>query len=432
MSQSKEKKYTPLTQAILVFSILFTMLLGVAFFYDFSTTNTPALAFVIALTGSALISRNIYDLARSNEKVKKMAKIMARDLMHPSQELFSEVYHNSPVAYLMLDEEGNVMSANVSATRLLGSPLSRLKGNYFFSCIGTSSSEHIVFLKEKFSNGVVVSDEEIEITHSSGVVWATLSILQYNSKEGEKMSLVTLVDITKQKEIDTAKSEFVSLASHQLRTPIAGMRWSTELLLMDDGDPLTKQQRKYIDRLLGNIKRMGGLVDDFLQVSRFDLGTRKLHSETVNVENLFEDIIREQEVISAGKRINLNRKYSEDVNEIVVDANLLRMIVSNIYVNAIKYSHIGGSVDILYKITDGDFTIQIKDYGMGIPTSEQVRIFTKVFRATNAVREVPDGTGLGLYIVHRAVEVMKGRVTFESEENKGTIFTVVIPLDTTQ
>jgi len=430
MSQSNKnkKQHTPLVQAVSVFLILFGMLLTLVFFYDFSTTDTSALAFLVTIISAALMARNIYDLARSEERVKKMAKSIARDLMHPSQELFSEVYHNSPVAYLMLNEEGTIMSANTSATRLLGSPLSKLSRSSFFSCIEAQSSEHLILLKEKFFNGIVIAGEEIEIKHSNRVMWATLSILQYNGKEGEKMSLVTLVDITKQKQIDIAKSEFVSLASHQLRTPIAGMRWSAELLLMDDTDSLTKQQKKYVDRLLSNIKRMGGLVDDFLQVSRFDLGTRTLRSEVLNIEDLFEDVVSGQTIIFNKKELRLNKKYDKSIGEIVTDINLLRMIVTNIYVNAVKYTNEGGIIDISYKSNGNDLTIEVKDNGMGIPASEQSRIFTKVFRATNAMQEVPDGTGLGLYIVKRATQILKGRVTFVSEENVGTTFTVVVPL----
>jgi PAS domain S-box-containing protein len=421
---------TPLAQAIFVFLILSLMLLFLVFLYDFSNTDMVGVAFVTSLTSVMLLARYIYDLARNDVQIEKRAKSIARDLIHPSQELFSEVYHNSPVAYIILNEEGTVMSANTSATRLLKSPLSRLSGNSFFSCIKTEKTEHLTLLKEKFYNGVVVSNEEIEIEYPKERVWVTLSILQYNGKMGEKMRLVTLVDITKQKEIDIAKSEFVSLASHQLRTPIAGMRWSAELLLMGEGDDsLTKQQRKYTDRLLSNIKRMGSLVDDFLQVSRFDLGTRTLRLEVTSVEDVFEEVIKGQMIASTGKKIQINKKYDKQISEITTDVNLLRMIVLNLYTNAIKYSHIGGSVDILYKRKGDDLIIQIKDTGMGIPVSEQDRIFTKVYRATNAMREVPDGTGLGLYIVQRAVHVLRGKITFVSEENIGSTFTVVIPLN---
>ena len=240
--------------------------------------------------------------------------------------------------------------------------------------------------------------------------------------------MVTFVDITKQKEIDIAKSEFVSLASHQLRTPISGMRWSAELLLMDGVETLSKKQKRYIERLLSSIQRMNSLVDDFLQVSRFELGTRVLKQESVGLEELFEDVIFEQAEVVKSKRLRIEKDYDRSIKSIVTDLGLLRIVVTNLYTNAVKYSRVGGEVNFSYHCQGGELIIEVKDKGMGIPVAEQHRIFSKVFRASNAIREVPDGTGLGLYIVQKSVETLKGRISFISNEEDGTTFTVVIPL----
>ncbi|USN87514.1 MAG: PAS domain-containing protein [Candidatus Nomurabacteria bacterium] len=427
MSRRTKNKYPlfALAEAALAFLILFSILVALVLFYDFSNTNLGVLSFILALTVSVLIAKSIYDLAMEGRQTSSDFGLHKNS---SSNTLLTEVYDRSVVAYLLLNKQGKVVSANKAAARLLGRSSTALNGASFFSCINTSRTEHLILLKEKFRNGVVVAEEEIEISHGAGSYWALLSISSLKKESGENLSLVTLLDITRQKEIDLAKSEFVSLASHQLRTPIAGMRWSAELLLMDGAESLTKQQQRYVGRLLLNVERMGDLVDDFLQVSRFDLGTRVIQPEVVKIHDLMDDILSEQIIVANGKNIKVKKEYDADVSEVVTDKQLLRMIITNIYSNALRYSRSGGVVSVAFRREKDNLVFSVEDTGIGIPLVDQPRIFTKVFRASNASREVPNGTGLGLYIVKKAVQVLRGRVTFVSTENVGTTFTVVIPI----
>lgn len=426
----KENKQTltAVAQAISVFLFLLGMLIAVAFLYDFSNTNIYAMAFILAVTSAVLISKNVYDVAVGTEQTKEMAESMADKLVKSSQQLFLEIYDNSPVAYLIVSIDGEIVSANKAATRLFGLSIGQLIKSDLFSLMEKNKNEHEALLKQKFQQGIVVSDEEVRINHDSSFSWTKFSFFQFSGTDGEKLSLVTFVDITKQKEIDIAKSEFVSLASHQLRTPISGMRWSAELLLMDGVETLTKKQKRYIERLLSSIQRMNSLVDDFLQVSRFELGTRVLKLESVGLEELFEDVVFEQAAIVQSKRLLIEKEYDRSIKSVLTDLGLLRIVVTNLYTNAVKYSRPGGEVKFSYRRTGGELVIEVKDNGMGIPIAEQHRIFSKVFRASNAIREVPDGTGLGLYIVQKSVQTLKGRISFISNEEDGTKFTVVIPL----
>lgn len=426
----KENKQTltAVAQAISVFLFLLGMLIAVAFLYDFSNTNIYAMAFILAVTSAVLISKNVYDVAVGTEQTKEMAESMADKLVKSSQQLFLEIYDNSPVAYLIVSIDGEIVSANKAATRLFGLSIGQLIKSDLFSLMEKNKNEHEALLKQKFQQGIVVSDEEVRINHDNSFSWTKFSFFQFSGTDGEKLSLVTFVDITKQKEIDIAKSEFVSLASHQLRTPISGMRWSAELLLMDGVETLTKKQKRYIERLLSSIQRMNSLVDDFLQVSRFELGTRVLKLESVGLEELFEDVVFEQAAIVQSKRLLIEKEYDRSIKSVLTDLGLLRIVVTNLYTNAVKYSRPGGEVKFSYRRTGGELVIEVKDNGMGIPIAEQHRIFSKVFRASNAIREVPDGTGLGLYIVQKSVQTLKGRISFISNEEDGTKFTVVIPL----
>ncbi|MCD5381115.1 MAG: PAS domain-containing sensor histidine kinase, partial [Candidatus Pacebacteria bacterium] len=355
---------------------------------------------------------------------------VAIDLAVTSEELYVQLYKNSPVPYLILDMEGHVKSANIAAIRMLGSSKTKVQGINIFSRLKSDKLEHLDFLIEKYRSGVAVSDEMVRVTRTDHrEAWALLSLFVSHSIEGQKIGLLTLVDITKQKKAEDAKSEFVSLASHQLRTPIAGMKWSAELLQMDNAEALTERQHKYINRLLISIKRMAVLVDDFLRVSRFELGTFQPEYKTVTLSTLFKDIVEEQSPRVKQKKITVKTFFDEAVDTIITDPNLIRMIVTNLYSNATKYTREEGTVHLGFGRKNDDIIITVADNGMGIPLEDQDSIFSKLFRASNAVRDVPDGTGLGLYILREAVSVLKGNVTFTTTENIGTTFEVVLPLE---
>ncbi len=428
LEEKKPQTSTALIKSFFTFATLFIALVLLIIRYDFSNVNVNALSFILAIVVIVLISKSVYEVTAGAENIKKMAEELANEFVKSSEQLFLEVYNNSPVAYLIVGQYGDIQSANTAAARLFGHPTDKLVKRDIFSFLETSNEEHQLLLKQKFQQGIVISEEEVKVTRENGISWTTVSVFQFSTTEGKRLSLVTFVDVTKQKEIEIAKTEFVSLASHQLRTPISGMRWSAELLLMDGGETLNVQQKRYLDRLLSSIKKMNRLVDDFLQVSRFELGTRILKIEQVTLEDLFEDIISEQTEMASSKKLEIHKQYDNSIGVINTDLGLLRIIITNLYSNAIKYTRVGGRISLSYQRLGDDLMLEVRDNGMGIPLSEQHRIFSKIFRASNAQKEVPDGTGLGLYILQKSVQTLLGRVNFESSEN-GTTFTVVIPLN---
>lgn len=425
-SQSKK----PLIQSLLTFLLLFLAVLLLTIYYDFSQIDLGGLLFLTAFLCCVFIAKNVYDMARAAESAEELKKSVAMDLAISSDELYIQLYRNSPVPYLIIDTEGVVKSANVSAVRLLGVTQARIKGMNVFSQLQCNEEEHLDLLVEKFRGGIPVSDEMVRVKRvDHREAWALLSLFGSTDVEGQRIGLMTLVDITKQKKAEDAKSEFVSLASHQLRTPIAGMKWSAELLLMDNPESLTDRQHKYIDRLLISIKRMALLVDDFLRVSRFELGTFQAEYSTISLTELFNDIMLELAPKIDQKKITVKTFYDEAVDVVITDPNLMRMIVTNLYSNATKYTREEGTIHVGFGRKGNDLIITIADNGMGIPAADQEGIFSKLFRASNAVRNVPDGTGLGLYIVREAVTVLKGQVSFTTTENIGTTFEVVLPLE---
>jgi two-component system, OmpR family, phosphate regulon sensor histidine kinase PhoR len=274
---------------------------------------------------------------------------------------------------------------------------------------------------------VFVNNEEVEVLRPDGTTrWVMLSLFSFKDTNHDHKGLLTLVDITKQKEIDKAKTEFVSLASHQLRTPISAMKWNIELLRTAGEERFTIGERSFLEKIDRGILRMESLVADFLSVSKLELGTLVPQMEVVPLDAFFESVLEAHEKHAEMQGITLERAWDSQ-DSIRTDQHLLEMAVSNLVSNAIKYTRRGGVVRISSEVHDRHRTIAVSDTGMGIPQNEQDRVFTKIFRAANAKAEVPDGTGLGLYIVREAVRVLGGEVTFVSKEGEGTTFTILLP-----
>lgn len=236
-------------------------------------------------------------------------------------------------------------------------------------------------------------------------------------------------DITKEREIDAAKTEFVSLASHQLRTPLTAIGWFTEMLLNGKAGVMSKKQKEYLDAVyLGN-KRMVHLVNTLLDVSRLELGTYVFETKPTNITKLIHALILEQKLLIKKKKITLVLNL-QTMPRLKTDPNLLSMILQNILSNALKYTPDGGKVHLTMKQNKKRHVLQIQltDTGYGIPLKQQDKIFTKLFRADNIRTKALEGTGLGLYIVKTAVDHAGGKVRFVSKENKGTTFFVELPL----
>lgn len=342
--------------------------------------------------------------------------------------LFMELYRRSPVPYVLIDTKGEIISANTSTVRLFNTTEGSLDGQNIFDSITGDDPTHVGLFPEKLRRGVFINDEEVRIVRVDGIErWVLFSLFSFTDSRGDKRGLVTFVDITKQKEIDKAKSEFVSLASHQLRTPISAMRWNAELLALDHPETFSESQKEHIDKIVKNLERMDILVGDFLNVSKLELGTLTANLAPVPLEPLVDTVIDEQAGRIKNKHITVKKDLDGSVPTINSDANLLHMVVGNLVSNAAKYTRENGSITIATKLTAGKVAISIADTGMGIPQAEQENLFTKLFRASNAKAEVADGTGLGLYIVKEVVEVLGGTIAFVSEEGVGTTFTVTLP-----
>jgi len=249
------------------------------------------------------------------------------------------------------------------------------------------------------------------------------------NNEGDVIFFVGIErDITKAKEIDLAKTEFVSLASHQLRTPLTTIRWYTEMLLENDKKMSVKDRMTYLNEVYHGNQRMIDLVSALLNVSRLELGTFSIEPEQLNVMRVLDDLLSDLKIQIDEKKLKVKIKKKGDIPKIKLDRKLIRMVFQNLLTNSIKYTHKSGSINIQVEKKTKELLLTFTDDGVGIPLEHQDDIFTKLYRADNVKERDTEGTGLGLYIVKTILDKTGGEITVKSKENKGTTFCIKIPL----
>ena len=231
-------------------------------------------------------------------------------------------------------------------------------------------------------------------------------------------------------ELDKAKSHFVSIAAHQLRTPLSIMKWTFRMLLSGDFGPLAKDQRDVIQRGYDVNEATIKLISDLLDVARIEAGRFVYHSDTISIKKIVHDVVDMNQPYAKENKINMfiSENASTEIPLTQGDDKALRGVLQNLISNAINYTLPGGKIELTYK-KKGDFIeVRIKDTGIGIPQHQLTRVFTKFFRADNVVRMDTSGTGLGLFIAKNIISGHKGEMGMESQEGKGSTFWFTIPI----
>src|SRR3989344_3704065 len=240
--------------------------------------------------------------------------------------------------------------------------------------------------------------------------------------------LVWIQDITEEKALERRRAEFVSLVTHQLRTPLSGVKWTLNLLINGDLGELKTKQRAYVMKANESNERMISLVDDILRANRIDPEKYRYNFTVINLLDLFDNIL--YEILPAadkkGIKIRIDRPNGE-MAKVKVDSERMRAVIQNLLENAVKYTRGGGVIEVKIVEQTGKITASIKDNGIGIPMAQQGSIFKQFFRASNS-STVASGSGLGLFIAKSIIEKHNGSMWFESEENKGAAFFFSLPI----
>lgn len=386
------------------------------------------------------IERDISEQKIAEEQIRKILN----DLQERSQSLNMEKLKSDALlanigdGIIATDQDGNITVLNDSIEKLLGWSREEL--------INRPAIQALKLLY-KDSKDVPLSKRPMVLALSTGEKVSTPlgETYYYKRKDGSTfpagitvtpfvlngkiVGTVSIIrDITIEKNIDQAKTEFVSLASHQLRTPLTSINWYSEMLLSEDMGKINETQKEYAQTIWNSSQRMTDLVNSLLNVSRLELGTFIIEPKPIEITAVAEDVLKELEVKIREKKIKIEKKYKPKQINLSADDKLLRIVFQNLLSNAVKYTPDNGRVSVKIEKQTNKFYIEVSDTGYGIPQKDQPFIFGKLFRADNIQQKDIEGTGLGLYIVKTIIENAGGKTWFESVENKGTTFFVTLPL----
>ncbi|HTK60692.1 MAG TPA: ATP-binding protein [Candidatus Baltobacteraceae bacterium] len=358
------------------------------------------------------------------------AALRYRSAAQRAESEMAAIVENADDAIIGRDLVGNITSWNKGAERLYGWTEDEAVGKPITIIAPAELQGEMKKILERIKLGKSIDHYETQRMRKDGTlldVSLTVSAIRDGSGKIIGSSAVAR-DVTERRQLDRQKSEFIFLASHQLRTPLTAIKWFLEMVLSGDAGKLEETQEKFLKNAFESNERMIDLINDLLSVSRIESGTIELVPVETNLNEMLKGVIDESRPLADAKRIAIEY-FPVDLPRIEIDPKLVRQVFMNLISNAIKYTPTGGQVRVSSG-REGDFlTFSVKDTGIGVPPEEQPLLFTKFFRATNAAKSDAEGTGLGLYVVKEVVELSGGKLKFESALGQGSTFTFTLPVE---
>lgn len=392
---------------------------------------------VLSVTGLALAAARqerraaearLEDLVQ--ERTRELA--LAREQDRGNLERLRATIHHLPLAALLMDEGSGVLELNdaycrmfdigVSAAEAKTMPLDDLLKHFLRSL--AKPEQHMPKVLRTIDESKPVFGEEIHLKDGRIILRDFIPMYKEQTLLGR---LFLYRDVTQERRVDRAKSEFMSLASHQLRTPLTAMRWSLGRLqkrLAKRADP---DEEKLTQEALSATARMAETIETMLKISRIEAKATSVRKAPADLAKIFQEKRRLLQPHCDAKRQTL-RIECADPFPITTDEVFLREILRNLLHNAAQYTPEGGTIVLRARREGATAHIDVEDTGYGIPLHQQPFVFQKFFRGDNVASRETSGTGLGLYLVYLLINALGGTITFTSAEGKGTVFRCALPV----
>lgn len=346
------------------------------------------------------------------------------------------IIRDIPTAIIAYDSTFQVLIYNPAAQQIFGASEQAVVGRILDASQASDASLRML-IQVVFSSlapvVVKLSDpgafpQVVDIAFHDSMVSLHVVTDRILDERGGVVGFIKFVtDLTREKELLKSKTEFIAVAAHQLRTPLTAVNWALEAL---EGSTLTEDQKQFVDTAYAAVKNSLNTVNSLLDVSKIEEGKFGYEYQTVPLLTFLDDIIKQAYDLGKQYEIAVFFDRPQEDCRVRIDAQKLSMVFYNLLDNAIKYNVEHGQVTVSVVIhkDDNKVLVQIVDTGIGIPPEQLDKLFSKFFRADNAVKTVADGNGLGLYIARNIVRNHGGDITVTSELNRGTTFIVSLPL----
>jgi two-component system phosphate regulon sensor histidine kinase PhoR len=341
---------------------------------------------------------------------------------------------------VVVDERNAIVMLNPAAANFLGVNASDVVGRDIRDVIPLYKGDELLSASEYpmvqvLANRLTLAidlEDDINFRKGRNTKEIPVAMTMSTLASGDTMmgGICIFRDITILKQLDEAKVNFISIASHQLRTPLTSMRWFSEMLLDGEAGALNEEQKHFVERVYQGTDRMISLVNLLLQIARVEAGRLRVEPKPLDLVAMTRGVLLTIKAgLDAKKQVVNIVTHPEVLPAIPMDQEVIWQVIQNLLTNANRYSLEGGTITVT--ITQKDHVIEyaVKDNGIGIPSDQVAKLFEKFFRADNALQMVPEGSGLGLSLVKSLVEGWGGKIWFESEVNKGTTFYFTIGIN---
>ncbi|TSC75867.1 MAG: hypothetical protein G01um101430_37 [Parcubacteria group bacterium Gr01-1014_30] len=348
----------------------------------------------------------------------------ARKFVQEEKEKISAIIANLSDGLLLFDAQDRLSMVNPQTEKIFAVKEQDLIGKTIPQLAAFPATRPVVILVK--NEGEKIFRKEIKLREKMTLEVTTVPL---TIGKNQLWTLVVLHDVTREKLIEEMKTEFVSLSAHQLRTPLSAIKWTLRLLLDGELGNITQEQRGFLEKTYQSNERMIALINDLLNVTRIEEGRYLSRRVLIELEQILQIVVNSYKEES--KRTNIGFKLEvskEPLPKVLVDLEKIQVAMQNLLDNAFRYTRAGGQVTVSLKSDKKEVELSVKDSGVGIPKDQQEKVFSKFFRAANAVRIEAEGSGLGLFIAKNIVESHGGRIWFESEEGKGSTFYFTLPV----
>ncbi|MFA6306700.1 MAG: ATP-binding protein [Patescibacteria group bacterium] len=400
------------------------------FFNNFGSTAAYLISIIVSII-IFLIGRSFYKETKELEMAKKSLTAMLQKSEEDRLKAEAEknktltIIKNFSDGLLIINEEGKIIIVNPVAENYLG-----LKSNNILKKNITSLFENLPGLKAIASDLPITADKivkkEIEINKNLII---EISAIKLNFKKKNIGNLIIMHDITRGKNVERLKTEFVTLAAHQLRTPLTAIKWSSRALLDGDAGHIVPEQREYIEKIDISTERMIYLIKDLLNVGRLEEGQYIYKASKFKIKDAFFNVLSNIKEKIDHKKIKLDYKLpADELPSISADQEKIEIVMQNFIENAINYSFEGGLILITIERSGEKWFFKVADSGIGISEESKGRIFKKFYRSEEAFKKNTEGSGLGLFMCKNIIENHGGEIGFESAMGKGSTFYFSLPL----
>lgn len=396
---------------------------------------------------SAEIARKSEEILRKNIELEDARKVMLKmveELKESKEKIEKEKARDEVLlesigdGMIVTDEERRILMMNHAALELLKLQHADVFQRHLSEIVTIVNEQDDPLRREdKPIYKAFTTLERVRVTAADGLYYKQGDRVKFPVAltaspviiEGKAVGVIEVFrNVEKEREIDRMKTEFISLASHQLRTPLSAIRWFTEMLLNGDAGELQTEQKDFLHNIEESTNRMIQLVNSLLNISRIESGRIVIDSQPTDLSELVHGVVNDLKAKIEERQHHLVISVHDGLPKISIDPRLIRQVYMNLLTNAIKYTPAGGEIQVFISRKGDEIISQVSDNGYGIPANQQDRMFEKFFRAENVVKIETDGTGLGMYLIKAVIESSRGRIWFESQENKGTTFWFSLPV----